>query len=371
MSSAHHPQTDGLSERMVGVLTTMISIFVNYRQNDWADYLGLLQFALNRHTIKNRNDLTPFLISQGYNPFGPTDFALPVKVTQQGSGESINFHARQQAAAQAAHDAIVAGQDVVARRGNKSRTRVTYKPGDKLYLKKDHVFPPGERDKPSHKLRQRWMGPYTVVRRVGELAIELDIKGDKLLNHPVFHVESTKPCPAGTVFKKAERAGVSADGDEWVVESIDNFRYHHGKPQWLVNWGGSHIEGTTTYSARTWQNIDDFVDPQTKDYISKLVEFERKRTGLKDTLDTGWNYPNKTAGRTHKFNDGWSVYFTKKGQTIPEIAKILEVTEKDLFEQNVMAYAVGDERAGQPKGKGKLASKRRLPKGEQLRTPKR
>ena len=113
------------------------------------------------------------------------------------------------------------------------------------------------------------------------------------------------------------------------------------------------------------------MDPQTKGYISKLVEFERKRTGLKNTLDTGWNYPNKTAGRTHKFNDGWSVYFTKKGQTIPEIAKFLKVTEKDLFEQNIMAYAVGDTRAGQPKWKGKLASKRRLPKGERLRTPKR
>ena len=371
MSSAHHPQTDGLSERMVGVLTTMISIFVNYRQNDWADYLGLLQFALNRHTVKNRDNLTPFLISQGYNPFGPTDFTLPAKVTQQGSGETIDFHKRQQAAAQAAHDAIVAGQDVVARRTNRSRTRVTYQPGDKLYLKKDHIFPPGERDKPSHKLRQRWMGPYTVIRRVGELAVELDIKGDKLLNHPVFHVESTKPCPAGTVLEKAERLGASADGDEWVVESIDNFRYHFGKPQWLVNWGGMQIEGTTTYSARTWQTIDDFVIPNSTDYISKLVEFERKRTGLSDTLDTGWNYPNKTPGRTHKFNDGWSVYFTRKNQTILEVAKFLKVTVKDLYEQNIMAYAIGDDRAGQPIGKGKLANKRKLPRGEQLRVPKR
>jgi transposase InsO family protein len=211
MSSAHHPQTDGLSERMVGVLTTMISIFVNYRQNDWADYLGLLQFALNRHTVKNRANLTPFLISQGYNPFGPTDFTIPTKVLQQGNDRTIDFHQRQKAAAQAAHDAIVAGQDVVARRANKSRTRVTYQPGDRLYLKKDHVFPPGEKDKPSHKLRQRWMGPYTVTRRVGELAVELDIKGDKLLNHPVFHVESTKPCPKDTVLKTAECGAPDSD----------------------------------------------------------------------------------------------------------------------------------------------------------------
>ena len=74
------------------------------------------------------------------------------------------------------------------------------------------------------------MGPYTVVRRVGELAVEVDIRGDKLLNHPVFHVESTKPCPAGTVIKKAERAGASADGDEWVVESIDDFATITGNP---------------------------------------------------------------------------------------------------------------------------------------------
>ena len=73
----------------------MISISVNCRQNDWADHLGLLQFALIRHTVKNRDDLTPFLISQCHNPFGPTDFTLPANVTQQNSGETIDFHKRQ------------------------------------------------------------------------------------------------------------------------------------------------------------------------------------------------------------------------------------------------------------------------------------
>ena len=138
-------------------------------------------------------------------------------------------------------------------KANESRTRVTHQPGDELHLETDHVFPPVERDKPSHKLRRRWMGPHTVVRRVGDLAVELNVKGDELLDHPVFHVESMKLCPPGTVLRKAERSGAPVDGDrdERVVKSIDDFRCHFRKPQWSVNWRGSHVEGTTTRVPQT------------------------------------------------------------------------------------------------------------------------
>ena len=63
------PLEPALSERMAGVLVAMVSIFVNRRQNDWTDCLGLLQCALGRHTVKNRDDRTPFLVSQDHNPF--------------------------------------------------------------------------------------------------------------------------------------------------------------------------------------------------------------------------------------------------------------------------------------------------------------
>jgi hypothetical protein len=376
MSSGHRPQTDGLSERMVGVVTTMISIFVNYRQNDWADYLGMLQFALNSNSVKNRNSQTPFLMTKGYEPLGPADLILPrlskkdlAEIQHQDSSKSIDFVARQKGAAQDALDAIIHSQDVVARRINKKLKPKTYKVGDKVYLDKNHVYPAGEREKDSFKLRSRWVGPYTVVTNVGHHPVKLDLTGDKLLNHPVYHVESTKPVNSGTIFKMAE----NMVHDEWVVENVKNFKYQRNVPKWLVDWGGISQYGTSVTSRHTWEPLDNLVDRVTKQPIGKLIEFERERTGLDDTLETGWNYPVCRHGKVHHFKDGWDVYFTSKNDTLAKIAKKLNVSCRKLFSQNILAYAIGDTRKipkGQPRGANILEPLRKLPQGEQLRVPK-
>ena len=365
-TSGHRPQTNGLSERMVGVLTTMISLFVNYRQSDWSDFLGLFQFALNRVIKKNRGNHSPFEMNQGFNPFSPSDFALPKQLIDDQP--ALDFNKKQMSAAQHAQDAIIQSQDIVALRMNKNvKYPYKYEVGDKVFLDKNHVFPPGEREKTSTKLRDRWMGPYTITKLVGPLAVKLDLTGDRLLNHPVQHLESVKPVTKGTKFPKAKEV----EPGEWLVDSIMGFKWLRNKPVWLVSWGGIHEDGTTMTGSQTWVPLDDLIQVGTTRPIQKLIDYERERTGLVDTLNTSWDYPiKKPLGRTHQFQQ-WRVYFSKEGDTIFKIAKYLKVSVEDLINQNVMAYAMEtDKRGSKFKGKEKLSPIRILPKKTQLRIPK-
>ena len=50
-STAHHPQTDGQTERVNQEIETYLRVFINHRQDDWADWLPITEFAYNNHNI--------------------------------------------------------------------------------------------------------------------------------------------------------------------------------------------------------------------------------------------------------------------------------------------------------------------------------
>ena len=67
LSSAYHPQTDGLAERMNQWVEQYLCIFGNKLQNDWAKHLPMAQFIHNSwlHEVTKRS---PFKLLIGANP---------------------------------------------------------------------------------------------------------------------------------------------------------------------------------------------------------------------------------------------------------------------------------------------------------------
>ena len=59
MSTAHHPQTDGQTERMNRVVEDVLRIFVNHRQDNWDQLLPLCEFYIN-DSSQASTDQTPF-----------------------------------------------------------------------------------------------------------------------------------------------------------------------------------------------------------------------------------------------------------------------------------------------------------------------
>ncbi|SJK99609.1 uncharacterized protein ARMOST_02917 [Armillaria ostoyae] len=66
-STAFHPQTDGQTERVNQEVEKYLRIFINYHQNDWADWLPLAEFAHNNRA-HSATGKSPFMILYGRNP---------------------------------------------------------------------------------------------------------------------------------------------------------------------------------------------------------------------------------------------------------------------------------------------------------------
>jgi transposase InsO family protein len=67
LSTAYHPQMDGQSERTNQTLETALRIYCNHQQNDWAQWLPILQYALNSQTSATTKQI-PFMTWMGYLP---------------------------------------------------------------------------------------------------------------------------------------------------------------------------------------------------------------------------------------------------------------------------------------------------------------
>ena len=360
LTSAHNPQADGQSERAVGIVTTMLRIFINYDQNNWADNLSCLEFALNRHAKRARGGETPFLITEGYNPFSPADLGVQALLPDDAPRDqaAMDYVARQRLAAARAQDAIIAAQDVAARSYNKKHVQHEYKVGDLILLRKDHVFPPGERDRPSFKMREKYVGPFKITELIGHNAVRLDFSKHKLRNHPVFSVGSTKLYPSDTRVARGDHAP-SEDGD--VQDYVDKVLKMKtvgkgGRKQrhWLVQW--KYAVDSLADPMKNWLPYDNF--KSSHGINQQLVEYEETRTGLHGSVFSDWAYDKKDPGSVTTEADGFKVYHALAGETLHKISTKFDLRLQDLYEQNVMGY-----------GEWSLTHKSKLQASTQLRFP--
>ena len=66
-STVFHPRTDGQSERTNQELEQFLRFYTNPRQNNWAHFLSLAEFAFNSwHNESMKKSL--FEVLMGYNP---------------------------------------------------------------------------------------------------------------------------------------------------------------------------------------------------------------------------------------------------------------------------------------------------------------
>jgi transposase InsO family protein len=67
LSTAYHPQTNGQTERTNQTIEQYLRHYINYRQDDWAEFLPLAQFAYN-NAMHSTTKETPFFANYGYHP---------------------------------------------------------------------------------------------------------------------------------------------------------------------------------------------------------------------------------------------------------------------------------------------------------------
>jgi len=65
--TAYHPQTDGQTERMNQELEQYLRVFINHRQEQWPDWLGMAEFVYN-NKIHTATKTLPFKVNYGQDP---------------------------------------------------------------------------------------------------------------------------------------------------------------------------------------------------------------------------------------------------------------------------------------------------------------
>ena len=93
----------------------------------------------------------------------------------------------------------------------------------------------------SHKLSERWLGPYTITSLAGPNAVELKLP--KLMQiHPVVNIPWVKPYCDRLEGQPSHRPGpvnVTEDRDnKWEVDQIIDSCYKNKKLEFLIHWKG-------------------------------------------------------------------------------------------------------------------------------------
>ena len=67
LSTAFHPQTDGQTEKLNAVMEQYLGCFINYLQDDWAEWLPCAKSAANNQASETTS-ISPFFANYHYDP---------------------------------------------------------------------------------------------------------------------------------------------------------------------------------------------------------------------------------------------------------------------------------------------------------------
>ena len=387
MTSAHHPQANGVVERLNRDLNTMIRTFINQKMDNWADLLPALEFALNSNVVMTRGGYTPFEITQGWNPLRPIDLADPTLLKATGSLAVNDFLQLQRVAAQAAQDSIILTQDARADRANEQEQRsgrkpVSYSVGGLVYVHKNHLTPVTEKSRPSYKFRALYDGPYRVIKVIGFQNLQLDFSTIKRANRPRSDVVSRsacKPAPesASTLHPGPEPIDDSPNPgqdlgyqvDEIMDSRVASWR-KRDRRQWLTKWTGY------ARAESTWEHLTAFLTVDLGSSVGvdclhpELRRFEEGEKGGVTRLDFNFEYPTSVLdyGEILLMPDQYYALKTVGKLSLKEILDNLQ-----LPPGHADAYSAGtvDElialNAGSPIFPTALKSKSRPGRGKMLR----
>ena len=250
-TTAYHPQGDRQTEQVNQELEQYLRPPINQRQDDWDDLLPFAEFQYNNH-VHTATQTVPFLLDTGQIP------RMGFEPDQRRSHiESINeFKERMESALNEAKAALAKSKDDMAKYYNRTRALAPeYQPGDKVYLDASDI----QTTRPSKKLSHRRLGPFPIVRKVGNSAYRLKLPPSMSRLHPVFNVVKLTPAPEDPILGRRPHLPpppeIIQGEEEWIVEEILDSRVINRKLRYLIKWEGFGIEHNS------WEPYDDVHAP--------------------------------------------------------------------------------------------------------------
>ena len=186
MSTAFHPQTDGLTERANQTVEQMLRAFVNADHTDWDEHLDLVEFAYN-NSLQASSGHTPFFLNSGTHPNTPLKIAAQSNAARKVPA-AMDFLLDMGTAMDTAKANLLAAQQRQKRYADEHRRETDFKVGQKVNLSTQNLH---LKEGQAKKLPRRFVGPFEVLEVVSPVAYKLKLPR-RMKIHPVFHVSLLK-----------------------------------------------------------------------------------------------------------------------------------------------------------------------------------
>ena len=222
-----------------------LQAYVNYQQDNWVTYLAMAKFAANNQLSETTKG-TPFTANYGFHPHFTVEIHPQIQKKQKT--ESTSMAIKLADIQEWLKPKMTYEQERQAEYANALRpTAPRFIPGNKVWLSSEHIIT----KRPSRELDHKRLGPFEVLKAVGNLAYELILPPTMKIN-PVLHVSllenaATDPLPGQHIEPPPP---VIVDSEEtWEVEEILDFRLHYRRGQYKVKWIG--------FEEPSWQHAID------------------------------------------------------------------------------------------------------------------
>src|SRR6266436_2888902 len=237
-STSYHLQTDGQTECVNQEIEAYLRVFVSHRQDDWADWLPLAEFAYN-NKVHAATCWTLFELNAGQHP------CLGVEPTRTSTVEAADTFARQLDCAQEEAKAALewAADDMKQYYDQNCQAVPEYKVGDRVWLSLQNY----SSDHPMKKLDHKWAGPFLITKVVSPAAIKLRLSAQEKHVHPIVSVSSIRPYTPDEIVEQPQPpqpGPITVEGEEeYEVEEILDSRFRWGKLWYLIKFvGRSHSD---------------------------------------------------------------------------------------------------------------------------------
>jgi len=268
LSMAFHPQTDGQTERVNQELEQYLRMFIDHRQEQWPEWLGIAEFAYN-NKAHSSTQTTPFKVNYRQDP--RMGFEGRKKRKYKGAKKFIEKMKEIQKEAK-----VVLGkvQEEMKKYTDRKKGEIDNYNLVMLSTKDLKYQMVGRR---TEKLTERFVGPYKIKKIVLLNAVELELPSTVRI-HPVVNVSRIRHYVRQVEGqRKKQPALVIIEGEEeWEVERILNKQRIRRKNKYLVRWKGFIAESDTWEGRENLGNAKEAIEEFEREYRWNIEEVNQQ-----------------------------------------------------------------------------------------------
>ena len=241
VSTAFHPQTDGLSERKNQWVEQFLRLVAGGRQDDWSEWLPLAT-AVHNGRVNATLGIAPTQALLGYFPL--LDPLAPPLTTNPKTEDR---------AEQAAKFRRLA-QEMLDKAANWTPPD-QFQVGAKVWLEGSNLALPYQ----TRKLAPKRHGPFTITKQISPVTYKLQLPPTWTI-HDVFHASLLMPYwvteQKGTNYLRPPPELIDGE-EEFEVENVLGHRYFGRKQglQYLIKWKGYPT------ADNTWEPVEQVFAP--------------------------------------------------------------------------------------------------------------